>query len=43
MFLEIKKCISLMLLAKVEYTTDNPMKQQIKFPIRIQQNNPNVD
>lgn len=31
-----------MLLTKVEYTNDNPMKQQIKFPIRTQENSVSI-
>lgn len=42
MYLEIQKCISLMLLTKVEYTYDNPMKQQINFPIHIQENSVSI-
>lgn len=31
-----------MLLTKVEYTYDNPMKQQINFHIHIQENNVSI-
>lgn len=41
MYLEIKKCVSLMLVTKVEYM-DNSMKHQISLHIHIQENSVSI-